>query len=81
MLSNKDDAVYSDFFSSKQKYKVESYHVVCVQYVLIEAEIEVRKRYELRQHHTHTPSLSHTHTQTHTHTHTHTHTCSLLKHS
>ncbi len=34
MQSNKDHAVYSDFFSSKRKCKAEGYHAVCVQYVI-----------------------------------------------
>jgi hypothetical protein len=33
--SNKDHAVYSNFFSSKRKCKPEGYHAVCVQYVAL----------------------------------------------
>jgi hypothetical protein len=35
MLSNKDHAVYADFFSSKPNCKFEGYHTVWVQYVAV----------------------------------------------
>jgi hypothetical protein len=35
MQSKKDDAVYSDFFRSRPKRKIEGYHAVCVQYVAL----------------------------------------------
>ncbi len=35
MQSNKDHVIYSDFFSSRRKFKPEGYHDVCGQYVAL----------------------------------------------
>ena len=36
-------AVYSDFFTSKPKWKPKGYHVVCVQYVVLACYMSVKQ--------------------------------------
>jgi hypothetical protein len=41
--SNKDHAVYSDFFTSKRKRKSEVYRAVCVQYVAVSCRMSAEQ--------------------------------------
>ena len=43
MQSKKDHAVYSDFFSSKQKCKAEGYRAICAQYVAVSSCLSAKQ--------------------------------------